>query len=164
MGRTGFRVISIFALAAALFVFKPVYAQEHPEHPSEHPSEHPKAEQTKETVTIPMLSKAIQDYIAGDAKLKGGFYLVYDPLDKKVLQLTLAKVHEDKLATLGDGVYFACADFKSTDGHVYDLDVFMTSNEKTLDVSEVSVHKLDGKPRYNWTEKDGIWKKTDVPK
>ncbi len=131
-------------------------AQEHPEHPTEHPT---KSETSEETVTIAMLSEAISDYVATDAKLKGGLFLVYDPIEKKALQLTLAKVHEDKLATLGGGVYFACADFQNSDGKMYDLDIFMKGSKDGLETTEVSIHKVDGKPRYTWSERDGIWSK-----
>ncbi|MBI3871852.1 MAG: hypothetical protein HY304_02110 [candidate division Zixibacteria bacterium] len=160
MKRNCRRWLPIAFVAAGLVAYANAQAQEHPEHP-----QNPAAglEKKKDTVTIPMLSKAIHDYVADDAKLKGGFFLVFDPQDKKVLQLTLAKVHEEKLATLGNGVYFACADFQASDGHLYDLDVFMKGSDKNLETTEVSVHKVDGKPRYNWSEKDGVWSKVDLP-
>ena len=134
-------------------------AQEHPtEHPSEHPSEHPtskKAEITKET-----LAEAIVGYVNNDADLKGGFFLVYDKEQGKALALKLDKVHEDRLATLGNGVYFACADFNATDGSVYDLDVFMKDSKQGLVVSDISVHKKNGEARYGWVEKNGVWGKS----
>jgi len=56
--------------------------------------------------------------------------------------------------------YFACADLKNADGHMYDLDVFMSGPDKDhLAVTEVSVHKKDGKERYTWAQKGGVWKK-----
>lgn len=137
------------------------HAQEHPEHPSEHPT---KSEKSEKAVTTAMLAEAIQDYVAADSKLKGGSFLVYDPVEKKPLQLTLAKVHEDKLATLGGGVYFACADFESTDGTVYDLDIFMKDDDGNLETTDVSIHKVDGQPRYTWREDDGVWRKVEVSK
>ena len=146
------------AMAAALtltVMAVATHAQEHPEHPT-------KTEAKKETVTVTMLSKAIKDYVASDSKLKGGSFLVYDPVDKKILQLTLSKVHEEKLSTLGDGVYFACADFQTPDGKTYDLDIFMKGDDKRLETTEVTVHKVDGQPRYNWSEKDGIWSKVEA--
>jgi hypothetical protein len=153
---------ALMTATAVAFLATVPMAQEHPsEHPKEHP-EHPKASAESEPVTLAMLSQAIKDYVAADAELKGGSFLVYDPVDKKTLQLTLAKVHEDKLATLGDGVYFACADFSSADGKTYDLDIFMQGGEKGLQTSEIAVHKVDGAARYNWSEKDGVWSKVAV--
>ena len=136
-----------------------VSAQEHPaEHPSEHPQEHPtsdKAELTKES-----LADAIADYVSRDSELKGGFFLVYDNEQGKALALKLEKVHKDRLAALGDSVYFACADFSATDGSTYDLDIFMKESEAAMDVYNISVHKKNGAARYNWVEKDGIWSKS----
>ncbi len=103
--------------------------------------------------------KAITEYIDEDSKLKGGYFLVYDTVDKKPLQLQLLKVHEAKLATLGNGVYFACTDMKAASGTVYDLDFFMKQTDKGIETTEVTVHKKSGKPRYAWKEVDGIWKK-----
>jgi hypothetical protein len=153
---------TIAVTAAALLLARGVGAQEHPEHPAEHP-EHPKDEGKKTALTMAELADAIRDYVARDSEIKGGMFLVFDPVDTQVLQLTLAKVHEDKLASLGEGVFFACADFNSTDKHVYDLDIFMAQQEDgSLMTTEVSVHKLDGKARYTWFEEEGIWKKKPV--
>ena len=32
-------------------------------------------------------------------------------------------------------------------------------DHKELSVSEIAVHKEDGKPRYDWAEEGGVWKK-----
>lgn len=141
-----------FVAAVAMIVLAAASgAQEHPEHPTD--------DKANEPVTIEMLSKAIAEYVETDSKLKGGYFLVYDPVAETPLRLTLDKVHEDKLATLGNGVYFACADFKAADGRIYDLDIFMKGNGGGLDPTEVSIHKVSGTPRYNWTEENGVWKK-----
>jgi hypothetical protein len=31
-----------------------------------------------------------------------------------------------------------------------------------LVMSDATVHKIDGKPRYNWEEKNGFWKKVPI--
>ncbi len=133
-----------------------VWAQEHPK---EHP-EHPKGGNEKAALTTAQLAKAIDGYIRDDAALKGGAFLVFDAVDKKVLQLALVKVHEDKLAHLGNDVYFACTDMKAADGVVYDLDFMMKkSSHGDLHASEIAVHKKGGVPRYGWKEEQGIWKR-----
>ena len=130
----------------------PAAAQEHPEHPTEHPKD-----KTDASLTIEQLALAINDYVQADAQAKGGYFLVYDSVAKKPLMLTLDRVHEERLSGLGGGVYFACADFTSPQGTVYDIDVFMKETEAGLEATEVHVHKVDGKPRYTWKEEDGVW-------
>lgn len=152
-------------LAFALACAGPVAAQkEHPEHPEdkdkkEHP-EHPEGavELSKDT-----LADAIQSFVEWDAGLHGGYLFVRDAVDDETLALTLDKVHRERLASLGGGVYFACADFQATNGNVYDLDVFMTESPggafHGLVPTEISVHKKEGAARYGWVEEEGVWKK-----
>ncbi len=151
----------ILTLAVALaFVAGKVAAQEHPQ---EHPKEHPTAKKTDKKaqadVSMADLSAAIKNYVAKDAELKGGYYLVYDPVNKKTLELTLDKVHEERLSKVVDGVYFACADFKASDGKIYDLDIFMKGDKSKLQVNEVTIHKEAGNPRYGWVEENGVWQR-----
>jgi len=149
---------SIRIAAMLCLLAGPLAAQEHPEHPKQQQKEHPQKEEAGK-LTLDELAEAITDYIEHDARLKGGFFLVYDAVDKKPLQLELVKVHKDKLATLGEGVYFACTDMKTPDGTVYDLDFFMKKTSHGVDATEVAVHKKSGTPRYGWKEEAGVWKK-----
>lgn len=162
-----YRRILAASLIAAMLSF-PVWAQEHPEHPkkadakkAEHPEhpEHPK-ESAAAALTVEQLAHAIEEFIEDDMDLKGGWFLVYDPVDKQVLQLTLSKIHTDKLAHLGNEVYFACTDMRAANDVVYDLDFFMERQaDGGLAAHEISVHKKSGKPRYGWKEEKGIWTK-----
>ena len=134
-----------------------VWAEERPqEHPQEHPGDQ-KSKVSKET-----LAKAITDYVERDTELKGGFFLVYDPQVRKALTLTLDRVHDDRLSSVKEGLHFACADFKSRDAHLYDLDFFMRESEAGLQVSEITIHKADGIARYTWKEEQGVWKRQKV--
>ena len=154
-------------IGLAFLVALPLYAQEHPEHPTEESAKIPEqAEETKQVPAFTMveLSSAISAFVASDSKLKGGVFLVRDSKAKKTLELTLDKVHEEKLASLGNGVYFACADFQTSDGDLYDLDMFMREGEVGLEMTEISVHKVNGEARYGWVEQDGIWKKKAATK
>ncbi|TAK64987.1 MAG: hypothetical protein EPO24_02965 [Bacteroidetes bacterium] len=148
----------------AFVVSQSSFAQEHPaEHPKEHPKEHPEKDASKDSpnkevkVTKELIGDAISSYISNDAMLKGGYFTYYDKVTKTPLVLTLDKVHKDKLAVVDEGLYFACTDFKATDGKMYDLDFFMKLGKKGLEVSEVMVHKVEGEPRYGWYEKEGKW-------
>ena len=129
-----------------------IYA-EHPEHP-----EHP----TKKTPAIDAqaVGKAVAEFIANDAELKGGKFLVFDGIASEVLQLDLLKIHMDRLTGIGNDTYFACADFQASNGKIYDLDIFMNGQSAdNLSVTEIIVHKEDGVQRYGWREKKGIWVK-----
>jgi len=80
----------------------------------------------------------------------------------KNLVLDLIKVHDDRLSNLGAGKYFACVDMKGTDGKIYDIDFFMAVQPGKLTVTQTSVHKINGKPLYNWKQEGGVWKKVPV--
>src|SRR5262245_4552666 len=149
--------VAVIVASALLVLGTSAWAQEHPEHPKQGEK---KAEQAPEmTMTLDELADAITAYSTRDTKLKGGYFLVYDGEEKKPLLLKLDKVHKERLAGLGNGVYFACTDMKASDGVMYDLDFFMKKNADGIATTEVSVHKKAGKPRYGWKEEEGVWKK-----
>ena len=148
----------IIAVAVASF-FGPAFAvraAEHPEHPKK-TAEHPKKGEEKE-VTTAEISTGIKKHIESETKKSsdGKFHAKHENKD---LALDLVKVHDDRLSSLGGGKYFACVDMKATDGTTYDIDFFMTGKPGNMKVTETSVHKVNGKPLYNWKEEGGVWKK-----
>src|SRR5881394_4507846 len=142
----------IIAAAVTLF-FTPassLFSQEHPEHP--------KAGGDKKQVSTADISAGIKKNITAEKnKSDGKFHAKYERQD---LALDLIKVHDDRLQDLGGGKYFACVDMKGTDGKTYDIDFFLTGQPGQMKVTETSVHKIDGKPLYNWKEENGTWQKT----
>jgi hypothetical protein len=104
------------------------------------------------------ISAGIKSNIAAKSKESpnGKFHVTYEGQD---LSLDLTKVHDDRLQDLGGGKYFACVDMKGTDGKTYDIDFFLTGQPGKMKVTETSVHKIDGKPLYNWKEENGTWHK-----
>lgn len=157
----------VISVAVALF-FTPTmssFAQEHPEHPkkkeeakkSEHP-EHPKKSGEGKEVTTAEISTGIKKHITAETKKSSDkkFHVNYEG---KELALDLTKVHDDRLSSLGEGKYFACVDMKAADGTTYDIDFFMSGKPGDMKVTETSVHKVNGKPLYNWKEENGVWKK-----
>jgi hypothetical protein len=38
-----------------------------------------------------------------------------------------------------------------------DVDFFLKKEENKLVVTDTSVHKIDGKARYNYEERNGVW-------
>ena len=156
----------IIATAIALF-FTPaamVLSQEHPEHPkktTEQPKkggEHPKTGGGEKGVSTADISAGIKKNIDGQSKNSADqkFHVKYEGQD---LALDLVRVHDDRLSDLGGGKYFACVDMKATDGKTYDIDFFLTGQPGKMKVTETSVHKVDGKPLYNWKEENGKWQK-----
>ena len=159
----------IIAAAIALF-FTPataLFSQEHPEHPkksAEHPkqgAEQPKKGGAAKQVSTADISAGIKKNMEIESKKSsdGKFHVKYEGQD---LALDLIKVHDDRLQDLGDGKYFACVDMKSTDGKTYDIDFFLTGQPGKMKVTDTSVHKIDGKPLYNWKEENGKWNKVPV--
>jgi len=160
-------LISMFTritLAAAVALFLtpvlPVRAAEHPEHPKKAESkEHPeKGKGEQKRVSTADISAEIKKNIEAETKKAsdGKFHVKHEGND---LALDLVKVHDDRLSDLGGGKYFACVDMKATDGKTYDIDFFLTGDPGKMKVTETTVHKVDGKPLYNWKEESGKWKK-----
>lgn len=154
---TSLPTIACFMLAVAVLLFSSgtAVAQEHPEHPTKAKPEKPKSAQ----VSVDQMAQAITDFVNSDSKLKGGYFFVFDVTAKKPLQLTLDKVHKERLSQVGENLYFACSDFKEVGGKTYDLDFFMKSVDGKLTVTELMIHKEEGNPRYSWYEEAGIWKR-----
>ena len=152
----------IIATTIALF-FTPatlVFSQEHPEHPKK-TAEHPKQGAAEKRVSTADISTGIKNNIEAEAKKSsdGKFHVKHEGQD---LALDLIKVHDDRLSDLGSGKYFACVDMKGTDGKTYDIDFFLTGQPGQMRVTDTSVHKIDGKPLYNWKEENGKWHKLPV--
>jgi hypothetical protein len=144
------RIIIAAAVALSFTPTMSVFAQEHPEHPK-------KAGEEKE-VTKAEISTGIKNHIRAESK-KSSDQKFHTNYEGKDLALDLIKVHDDRLSSLGEGKYFACVDMKATDGTVYDIDFFMSGEPGDLKATETSVHKVNGKPLYNWKEEGGVWKK-----
>jgi hypothetical protein len=146
-------MIERITLAAAIALFLSpatvMFSQEHPEHPT--------AGGAKKQVSTADISAGIKKHINAETnKSDEKFHLKYEGQD---LALSLMKVHDDRLQDLGGGKYFACVDMKGTDGKAYDIDFFLTGQPAQMKVTNTSVHKIDGKPLYNWKEENGKWNK-----
>jgi hypothetical protein len=164
----GIHMFSRLIIAAAITLFFTpaaiIIAQEHPEHPkksAEQPkqgAEHPKKGAEAKQVSTAEISAGIKKNIDAQSKKSsdGKFHVKYEGQD---LALELTKVHDDRLQDLGGRKYFACVDMKGTDGKTYDIDFFLTGQPGQMKVTETAVHKIDGKPLYNWKEENGTWHK-----
>jgi hypothetical protein len=124
----------------------------------EHPKEHPQNPPSEKKVSTDDIDAAIRAHIEEKSKASGGFEVRDDVLNK-TWSLELVRVHKDKLQALADGRYFACVDFKASDATMVDVDFFLKKDGDKLAVTETTVHKIDGKARYNYEEKNGVWER-----
>ena len=142
-------------------------AQDHPRAPQQSQSQQlprtgggaPQAAMTQATMSDVSdgLKRFISGYAATSADKK--FHM---PYQRKDLALDLVKLRDDRFSSLGGDKYFACVDMRGNDGKIYDVDFFMIVQPGKLTVTETSVHKINGKPLYNWKEEKGVWKKVKV--
>ena len=148
------RFIITIAVSLSLIGSMGLRAGEHPEHPQ-------KAKGEKKQVSTAEISTGIKQNIETESKKgsDGKFHLKHEGQD---LALNLVKVHDDRLSDLGDGKYFACVDMKATDGKIYDVDFFLAGDPGAMKVTDTALHKIEGKPLYNWKEENGKWHKVPV--
>jgi len=145
----------------------PLLAQEHPRAPQQSQSQQlpqtrtgaPQAAMTEATMSD--VSDGLKRFI-GSYSMKSADKKFHMPYQRKDLALDLIKVHDDRFSSLGGDKYFACVDMRGTDGKIYDIDFFMVVQTGKLTVTETSVHKINGKPLYNWKQEGGVWKKVKV--
>jgi hypothetical protein len=152
------------ALGLTLTIFGVGFAQEHPEHPKADKKQPPPAAQSPRAYSMDELEKAITADIEAKQKKNDGWYRMKDDKTGQTLKMKLDHVHRERLSKLDPKTYFACTDFKTADGHTVDVDFFMKDDGNKLVMTDSTVHKIDGKPRYNWAEKDGFWVRVPVGK
>src|SRR6266446_8634109 len=142
-------------------------AQDHPRAPQQSQSQQlpqtrtgaPQAAMTEATMSD--VSAGLKEFISGYAA-KSADKKFHIPYQRKDLALDLVKLHDDRFSSLGADKYFACVDMKGADGKIYDIDFFMLVQPGKLTVTQTSVHKINGKPLYNWKQQGGVWKKVPV--
>ena len=156
-------VLIALLLASAL----PLAAQEHPRTQQQSQSQQ-LPQTTKGAPQATMMQSSMSDVSDGLKRFITGYAAKFPdnkfhmPYQRKDLALDLVKLHDDRFSNLGGDKYFACVDMKGADGKIYDIDFFMSVKPGKLSVTETSVHKINGKPLYNWKEEKGIWKKVKV--
>lgn len=129
------------------------------EHPQEHPKKAPPKQEhpAAKPASTADLEKAIREHVEETAKKNDGKFPVKDDVLKKTWQLTLVRVHTDKLTQLSDTTYFACVDFKADDETVVDVDFYLEQKNDKLEVTDTSVHKVNGVARYLYEKKGDFW-------
>jgi len=164
------RGITIISVSLFLTLTSALFATG--EHPG--PPQQPQLKQSPQTTTSNPQSATQPLVVSADEVFAGVKKYVYTHAQKsadkkfhvqsggKNLALDLITIHGDRLSDLGGNKHFACVDMKAANGTIYDIDFFITVRSGTLSVTEASVHKINGKPVYNWKEDKGVWKKVPV--
>src|SRR6266516_2714563 len=154
------RVFTAMLLATAL----PLLAQEHPRVPQQSQSQQ-MPQTTKGAPQAAMMQANMSDVSDGLKRFISGYAAksadkkFHMPYQRKDLALDFVKLHDDRFSSLGGDKYFACVDMKGADGKIYDIDFVMVVQTGKLTVTQTSVHKINGKPLYNWKQEKGVWKK-----
>lgn len=98
----------------------------------------------------------IRAHIANKTQEGGGYFDF--STDSTAYRLKLVRVHTEYLSVLGPNRFFACVDLADETGDVYDVDFFLEGEPGAMHVTETTVHKLNGKPRYTWKQQaDKTW-------
>lgn len=132
----------------------------------EHPRQViPYTAEEKPRITKEDVAKFAEEYVRKNSK--DGVFKYHDKNTGKELDLTLDKVHKDKLSPTKTDEYFVCADFKGKDGNTYDLDFFVQGTNKgnlRVDKTSIAVHKVNGKENYTWNynKKEDLWEKKAI--
>ncbi|MHC4396641.1 MAG: transglutaminase-like domain-containing protein [Planctomycetota bacterium] len=109
------------------------------------------------------IQAGIEKHIEEHTRLGEGYFRV--AFGEEELRLKLVRVHTEYLANLGPRRHFACVDLASIDGDVYDVDFFLAGDPNAMNVTETTVHKINGQPHYVWEQKrDKTWHRVSVKK
>ena len=107
------------------------------------------------------IEAGIKANIAKKVEEGGGYFNMNS--DGKELRLQLVRVHTEYLSNLGPRRHFACVDLADVSGDVYDVDFFLDGDPGSMNVTETTLHKLNGKPFYTWKQrKDKTWYRMPV--
>lgn len=118
------------------------------------------ARNTPKVVTAD-IEAGIKANIAKKVEEGGGYFNI--TTEDKELRLQLVRVHTEYLSNLGPQRHFACVDLADISGDVYDVDFFLDGDPGSMNVTETTVHKINGKPFYTWKQrKDKTWYRMPV--
>jgi hypothetical protein len=94
----------------------------------------------------------MREYVLEKSKKDGSFEIM-DSVTGNMRYLELKRIH-DRVGKTGD-YFYSCADFKDTkSGELLDLDIDVENKDGELNVIDVRIHKVEGKPRYTYDEND----------
>ena len=153
------------------------------EHPKEHPTAAPPKQQTAKPSAKeehpaghehPVGSKAwnkqmrkeFNEVVENHVKKQSvdGAFKVTDEKLGKAWPLKLVGVHKKRIVQLEGNSFFACADFKTVEKGAkdkLDLDFYATKGPDGWKIDKTVIHKMNGKPRYTYNDKNEMVPVTD---
>lgn len=136
-------------------------ASDKKEHPAGH--EHPVGSKAWTKQMNKEFNNVVEDHVAKKAAAEGGAFGIKDDKLGKEWALKLVGVHKKRIVNLGGNSFFACADFKTVSGEKakLDLDFYATKGPEGWKIDKTVIHKVDGKPRYTYNEKNEMVPVTD---
>ncbi len=113
---------------------------------------------TASRVTISDVEGGIRQYVHTKTEADTGYFSIIN--DSTDLNLRLVRVHTEYLSVLDSNRFFACVDLADVNGDVYDVDFFLAGSPGNMEVTQTTVHKLNGRPYYTWKQNpDKTWKR-----
>ncbi len=98
------------------------------------------------------LRQAIRDHIASSERQNGAF-TIKDEVTGATRTLKLVRVHE-RVGKTGN-FYYSCTDMRDVKtGELLDLDFDVSATADALKVVDERIHKVSGKARYTYDNKD----------
>jgi hypothetical protein len=115
------------------------------------------------------IRQGIKKILEQDQKLHGGWFQIWDPrlqhswrlkhvsvhdrvayMDSPVARRMLAQAGIRPVHRSDEIVYFGCNNFRSAEGTLVDVDVWMVRSGDKLSPIDYQIHKVSGKPRYTF--------------
>ena len=98
------------------------------------------------------IRQTIRDYVKQVIK-KDGKFTIHDDVTGTTRELALVRVHQ-RVGKTGP-LYYSCTDMRDQQtGQVLDLDYDVKATGMRLEVVDVRIHKVNGKARYTYDNKD----------
>jgi hypothetical protein len=106
--------------------------------------------------------RAVEEYINEKTGTSGGVFVIFDEELQREARLRLHEVMWDHLGRVSADTYFACAEFVTDDGDIYDVDVFVQQEGEELVFREMMIHIVNGEERYKWYKEGDLWRRRPV--
>jgi len=114
----------------------------------------------KSALTKDDIADAVEMYVNEAAGNNGGYFVIFDQQTQKEVRLMPDRVNRSTGGKVSANMYFACAEFVTAEGDIYDVDIFVTGRRKgDLAFAEMLIHSVNGKERYTWYQEGNIWKR-----